>query len=379
MLALKESALDNNIRCMARFAEAGGVELCPHVKTSMSPEIIRRQLESGACGVTVATVRQLQVCAALGAEFIVLANQIADPGSIRTLLKVQEEYGIKVYSLCDSEDLAVRLSEEATEMNCVLHLLLEVGVPGGRTGVRNRDDAMAVAGRVHKLPGLKLCGVECYEGVIDAGDPAETGRRIGVFLEDLLDTARLLIGEGFFAGDPVILSAGGSAHYDIVAPALAAGIPGVDTLPLLRCGCYVSHDNGWYHRFLERMEERSPEKNLPELLPALELWSVVQSVPEPGLAILNFGKRDAPYDIELPVPLKYCSEGEGVKKVPEGWRISALNDQHAFLRFSPNDAPDIGDPVCCGISHPCGAFDRWRKIPVVDEEYTVLDVYSTCF
>jgi D-serine deaminase-like pyridoxal phosphate-dependent protein len=60
---------------------------------------------------------------------------------------------------------------------------------------------------------------------------------------------------------------------------------------VLRSGCYLTHDDGLYAR-------ASP---LPELRPALELWARVLSCPEPGLAIAGFGKRDAPYDIDLPV------------------------------------------------------------------------------
>jgi len=35
--------------------------------------------------------------------------------------------------------------------------------------------------------------------------------------------------------------------------------------------------------------------------------------------------------------------------------------------------------VCLGISHPCTAFDKWQLIPVVDEEYRIVDVVRTFF
>ena len=35
--------------------------------------------------------------------------------------------------------------------------------------------------------------------------------------------------------------------------------------------------------------------------------------------------------------------------------------------------------VGCGISHPCTAFDKWRLIPVVDDDYTVVDAVLTFF
>ena len=33
----------------------------------------------------------------------------------------------------------------------------------------------------------------------------------------------------------------------------------------------------------------------------------------------------------------------------------------------------------CGISHPCTAFDRWRAMPVVDDDYNVVGSVRTFF
>jgi D-serine dehydratase len=114
---------------------------------------------------------------------------------------------------------------------------------------------------------------------------------------------------------------------------------------------------------------------------ALQLWCVVQSLPEPGLAILGCGKRDVSFDMGLPVPLLLCPlGGRSPMPTPEGWHISALNDQHAYLRTG--DAADglqVGDRIALGISHPCTTFDKWRWMPVVDEGYTVVDAITTCF
>ena len=59
---------------------------------------------------------------------------------------------------------------------------------------------------------------------------------------------------------------------------------------LLRSGCYVTHDHGHYQRLVQRVNERCGCTD--GLRPALQLWTCVQSVPEPGLAILTAGRRD---------------------------------------------------------------------------------------
>ena len=50
----------------------------------------------------------------------------------------------------------------------------------------------------------------------------------------------------------------------------------------------------------------------------------MQSCPEPGLAILTMGKRDASYDIEMPIPLKRFRAGPDAAPapVPAGWTIA---------------------------------------------------------
>ncbi|HUG57826.1 MAG TPA: amino acid deaminase, partial [Candidimonas sp.] len=132
-------------------------------------------------------------------------------------------------------------------------------------------------------------------------------------------------------------------------------------------------------KMLRNVEQREGLK--ASLLPALEVWSMVQSVPEPGLAILSCGKRDISYDLSMPVVANYASKGSMRKQAaPAGWTISALNDQHAYLRF-PQDAvaPKVGDRVILGISHPCTTFDKWTWLPVVSETGVVVSAISTRF
>lgn len=375
LLVLKEAALDNNIREMAAYAARAGVLLTPHAKTTMCPQIFTRQLAAGAWGLTAATAAHAQVYLQHGVRCILIANQLADPAARRFVLAA----GAEIISLCDSVSLARQLAAAAVAAGGTFRLLLELGVQGGRTGVRGREAGLALAREIAALPGLSLEGVAAYEGVIETGDAAENARRVTALLEEFHALASELAVAGRYAPGPVILSAGGSAYYDLVAPVLARGIPGRETVPLLRSGCYVTHDDGWYRRFREVMATRSPAVALPRLEGALELWSTVQSLPEPGLAILSFGKRDAPYDIELPLPLYRQRGTEARQDLPEGWRISKLNDQHAFLQYPEGAVPEVGDRIGCGISHPCGAFDRWRSIPLVDDKDIVQEVYRTRF
>jgi D-serine deaminase-like pyridoxal phosphate-dependent protein len=113
-------------------------------------------------------------------------------------------------------------------------------------------------------------------------------------------------------------------------------------------------------------------------VPALELWGAVLSRPEPELALVGFGKRDAPFDAGLPVPLA-VRDASGTARAAHSMNIVKLNDQHAYLSLPPGDPLAPGDLVACGISHPCLAFDKWPLIPVVDDAYGVVEAVRTYF
>jgi D-serine dehydratase len=108
--------------------------------------------------------------------------------------------------------------------------------------------------------------------------------------------------------------------------------------------------------------------------PALELWARVLSIPESDLAILNYGKRDAGNDLDNPLPISKLG------RTPEPFKgeIEKLNDQHAFMKIAPGSAV-VGDIIGCSISHPCTNFDKWQLIPVVNDNYDVIDLVHTHF
>jgi D-serine deaminase-like pyridoxal phosphate-dependent protein len=144
---------------------------------------------------------------------------------------------------------------------------------------------------------------------------------------------------------------------------------------VLRSGCYVTQDGGFY-------DEMSPLAgrggNGLRLRNAIELWSTVLSRPERDYAIVDFGRRDAPFDQGMPIPTHSCPPGGFKASLPVA-EVVRLSDQHAHVRL-PESAPcGVGDLLCCSISHPCGAFDRWRVIPIVDRERAVVDAILTFF
>jgi D-serine dehydratase len=383
---LKDSALRHNSAWMRRFLAATGVALAPHGKTTMSPQLFARQLADGAWGITVATVQQLRVCREHGIGRVLLANQLVGRQAIGYVLdELARDPAFEFYALVDSlagvEALAV--AARARGAGRRLRLLVECGVDGGRTGCRTLGEALAVARGVAAAPDvLALAGVEGYEGSVPGAAPEEQARNIVRFVAFMTEVAAACADARLFDADPVLLSAGGSAFFDLAA-ALPRTLAGRPAQVLLRSGCYLTHDTDVYRRAFERMRDRTPAvAALGEgLRDALEVWAYVQSTPEPGLAILTMGKRDVSHDLALPFPRWHWRPGSGgmPAAVPGEWKIAALNDQHAYLRTSGGPALRIGDMIGCAISHPCTTFDKWRFLPIVDDRYGVVDAVVTCF
>lgn len=378
---LKAGALAHNLRWMQSFARDRGLDLAPHGKTTMSPQLFRRQLDAGAWGITFATVFQLRLGVIAGVRRALVANQVQTAPDLAGLARLlAQTEGLRVAFLVDSiEQLRQIEAWRATQRQApVFEVLIELGVDGGRTGVRAPADALALAEALHRSPAVRLVGVECYEGLGVSGDSAADGAAVGALMDRVEALARACDEAGWFDADEVIVSAGGSALFDLVGarmrPSLSRPVRGI-----LRSGCYVTHDHGHYKRLVHLVAERCGCAD--ELQPALEVWTTVQSTPEPGLALLTGGRRDLSFDVELPHPLKLVRSGQVHELPADGrWRIKGLNDQHAHLRFDdPGLQPRVGDLVALGISHPCTTFDKWHWMPVVDDDYRVIDAVTIHF
>jgi D-serine dehydratase len=383
---LKTSAIDHNDQWMKAFLGRSGAVIAPHGKTTMSPALFRRQLDSGAWAITVATVHQLQVCRQMGLDRVILANQLIGRQAIRYVLDELEAHPeFEFYALVDSPAGVAMLAEAAAgrTLKAPINLLLEGGMAGGRSGCRDLEAAMAVA-RAVKAAGwpLRLVGVEGFEGLFAGSleQAAADGRR---FVEFLVEIAQACVDEDLMAPGPVILSAGGSMFYDLVAEGFSAARLGRETQVVTRSGCYLTHDSGMYERSFEALLQRSPSLGAigEGLRPALEVWGYVQSRPEAGKAICTVGRRDISSDVDMPTLLHWRRPGpdEPLRRPGPGHVVTGLNDQHAHLAL-PADSPlQVGDMVGFGVSHPCTTFDKWRLLYLVDDAYDVTGAVWTFF
>lgn len=390
---LRQSALQHNLGWMQQLVRQAGVELAPHGKTTLSPELFRAQLDAGAWGITFATVGQLAMGVQAGVQRAIVANQVLLPHDLAWLRQLKATHAqLQAPFLLDScEQLQAVERFTADRPGTCFDVLIELGLEGGRTGCRSHTDALALARRARASTAVRLVGLECYEGLWAKGDNDADATLVHQLMQRVHALALACDAEQLFEGPEVLLTAGGSAVFDLVAPALRQAL-GRPVVGLLRSGCYITHDHGFYKRLGALADQRLAKDGLAGqtwgcgngLQAALEVWAVVQSCPEPGLAILNAGKRDLSFDMGLPTPVAWCpAGGRQPQAAPPSWSITGLNDQHAYLRIAPCDGghPSLatGDRVALGISHPCTTFDKWRWMPVVDDAHAVVNAITTCF
>jgi len=385
LAVLKREALEHNLQWMQARVREWGIDLAPHGKTTMSPQLFQRQLDAGAWGLTFATVTQLAVGVAAGARRTLIANQVVSDEDLAGIqLLLADHADLRVVFLVDSIAQLALIEDWSKRhpASVPFEVMLEVGVQGARTGCRTHDEAIALATRVRASDAAKLVGIETYEGQGATGESGPDTAYATTLMDRVEAVARHCDTHQLFETDEVLVSAGGSAIFDLVAgrlkPALGAPVRG-----LLRSGCYVTHDHGFYKRMVSVVDERLGCECGEGLTPAMEVWANVQSRPEPGLAILSVGKRDISFDLSMPVPIARAARGAlQPQGVPAGWKITALNDQHAYLRWDASeeaDAPKVGDRVGLGISHPCTTFDKWHWMPVVENDYRVSDAVAMHF
>jgi D-serine deaminase-like pyridoxal phosphate-dependent protein len=387
VLTVDRAAMESNVAVMADWAASAGVLLAPHGKTTMAPQVWAMQLSAGACGITLATPWQVQLARSFGVDWIMLANSIVDPSALAWLAsELDRNPSFEFFSWVDSVQ-TVELMDHllgSRPGQRPVNVLVELGAPHGRTGARTLESARTIAEAVHHAARLTLAGVGGYEGALSHDREPAGLDTVGTYLDQLGLLHRQLADDGRY-GNAALITAGGSAYPDLVIERLAhladdRGEHGVPTSVVLRSGAYVIHDDGFY----AGISPLIPGRTERPLRSAMHGWARAVSRPETELALLDAGKRDLPFDEGLPTPQRLAGAGTG--RLDHSAEITALNDQHAFLRLpadgAATDVP-VGTVVRLGLSHPCTAFDKWRLIPVIDDadaaQPRIVDLIHTFF
>ena len=371
---LRAGALEHNLTVMADWCSDHGVELAPHGKTHMSPQLLAKQFAAGASAVTAATISQVRTFRAFGVRDVVLANELVDPAGLAWLAsELDTDPKFRLICWVDSVrgvQLMTRALAAAGARRQV-DVCVEVGAMGARTGCRDNRCVDEVAAAAVASPRLRLVGMAGYEAALGHEVSAAGIAVVREYLSDLRATVVRL--RPVYETDEVIVTSGGSTHFDLVAEMLAG-----DWRTILRSGCYLTNDDGLYLRTSPLTRTGAPAGGFQ---PAMTVWAQVSSRPEPGLALVTMGRRDVSFDQDLPVPQRFQTDSGWSADGLAGSTVVKLNDQHAFVRLSPaaENLIDVGTWLEFGISHPCTVFDKWQMIPMLDDHGRVVELIRTFF
>jgi D-serine deaminase-like pyridoxal phosphate-dependent protein len=154
-------AFERNLDRMSAFGRATGKAIRPHAKTHKSPLIGRMQLERGAIGLCCAKLGEAEVLADAGLGPLLITTEIAGEPKISRLVALRARAEVMV--AVDDVETARALGDAMRTAGLTLDVLLDVNVGQERTGV-----PAALAGelgmRIAALPGLRLRGIQAYEG-----------------------------------------------------------------------------------------------------------------------------------------------------------------------------------------------------------------------
>ena len=374
---LSDERIEHNLTWMESFMGTYNVKLAPHGKTTMSPALFHKQLDHGAWGITLATAPQVQAAYIHGVRRIILANQLVGRANMAIISRLQNDPAFEFFCIVDSVANIDQLGQYFANSHQKLKVLIELGVPGGRTGTRDDADEAKLLDAIKRWPqSLVLVGIEVYEGVL------KEEQTIRTFLRLAAQKMKFLHSNNYLGDTTSILTGAGSAWFDVVAEEWSGLDIGRPLDIILRPGCYLTHDVGIYKASETRIHasNKVARQMQTSLLPALQLWAYVQSLPEPGLAIIALGKRDAAFDAGLPIPaFRYTPGSAAPLPASSEWQLTKLMDQHAFMNVELDSDLKVGDMIAFDISHPCLTFDKWRQLLIVNKSFDVVEVVETFF
>lgn len=382
-LTLDWPSVQWNADLMSKICSANDVQLAPHSKETMCRQILDEQTKNGVWAISVADFAQLRTLRGFGHRRFLLANELVEPNVARTLMRAMD---VEVTYVVDSAD-GVKVLDDAwrlTQRTSPVDVLIEVGFQGGRAGCRTVEHALDVAAAVSACPGLRLAGIEAYDGiVIDLEEFSGTRARVSGMSDKINEQVELIsrciatLRSGDLICGTTTVSLGGSMFYDIVMDRCdKQWRADHDAILVLRCGSYIVHDDDGIYDSISPLGKVSRPAGLR---PALAMWSVVLSRPEDDIAILGFGKQHCPDDDGLPTLRSVVRRGR--LNPVEGAKVYRLNEQHAYCRLQSKSARALkaGDVVVSTPYHPSLAFQKWQRMLCIDDSLTILDVAESKF
>lgn len=315
--------LSQNLDRMAAYATLHGLNLRPHVKTHKSPRIAAEQLQRGAVGLTVATLREAEVMSEVCDDLLIAFPPI---GAARLERMARLPRNVNLTVTLDGPAGITALAVAAKLSRRQINVYVEADLGMHRVGVQGVEDAISLARQVRDTPPLRFGGMMFYPGHIRENvqqqSPAiETlAKNVARYREALDD-----------AGLPPRVISGGSTP-------LAWRIHEVPGVTEIRPGTYVYNDRTTASIGACDWEDC-----------ALTIATTVVSTAVPGQAVIDAGTKALGRE-----PVRSEGDGYGALLDQPDVIVSRMSEEHGILDLSrTNWRPRVGDVVRVVPNHVC--------------------------
>jgi D-serine deaminase-like pyridoxal phosphate-dependent protein len=266
--------MERNLAAMATHCRNLGIPLRAHTKSHKIPELAHRQMTSGAIGIACQKLGDAEVMVAAGLKDILIPYNIVGPLKVERLVRLARRATMTV--AVDSEDTARGISEGARAAGVGVRMIIELDTGARRCGVQSPTEALDLARKVVRMPGIDFRGVMTYPSRPEAKP----------FLDE---TIRLFRNDGI----PTTMISGGGTGHEAISKEL---------------GCTETRSGSYIWEGLTRVHSSADLG--PERCPVRVICTVV-STPAPGRIIIDGGmKTFASYP---PKPYGHCIEHPEIK------------------------------------------------------------------
>ena len=326
--------MEHNLRRVAEYTRTHGLRLRPHTKTHKVPEIGRKQLASGAVGLTVAKVSEAEVMLEAQPSDLLIAYPVVGRTKCERLMPIAKKTQVTV-SL-DSLIAAKQLSETTQQAHVNLGILAEVDVGLGRVGVAPGQELLQLAQGIEKLPGLNFEGIAFFPGHIrpSVENGEEALQQLGQLIQSILTDFEQ-------AGIEVRVVSGGST------PTLfhSHKLPGLNEI---RPGTYVYNDMNTVV---------SGECEVEDC--AVSILMTVISTAKKGRMIVDGGSKT--FSSDRLIGSKAVTFGR-VVEAPDSVFYN-MNEEHGFIDIGQADRTfSVGDQVRIIPNHVCPAVNLHERV-----------------
>ena len=312
-LVIDLDIMEANIKKMGAWFEGRKSKLRPHFKTHKCALLTHKQLAAGASGVTCAKVEEAEALVTGGIlKNVLIANQLVTKPKIAKLMGLNRHAEVMV--CVDDPRNVADLSDAARLFGVEIGVFVEVNVGMNRCGVNTPGEALDLAIKVSKARGLRLPGIQGYEGhVVHIVDFHERKAAAHRDLQRLLEANDAIEKGGI---EVRLVDSGGTGSYNITGD-----IPGIDEV---QAGSYLFSDVSYL-------------KCLKDFPSSLKILSTVMSRHSKGRLITDMGLKAASIDQGLP-EVAYSPGREGLqacrRALPDRCRecrLRAENRRHSCL------------------------------------------------